>query len=171
MKDRFEQGMTFGEFLESATSNQDLWLQIYERARVPTDTLDAARSLPGRWRLLVLTEDWCGDGVNSLPFLARLTEAVPQMDLHVLRRDEHPDLMDAHLTGGSRSIPVVMILNQEYREVAWWGPRPAPLQELFLRELKVLAKEERGKRLRAWYARDKGRTVLQEIMARIPAGV
>jgi hypothetical protein len=171
MRDRFEQAMTFEEFLEGAHYHRDLWRQLFDRARVPQDLLAAARSIRGRWRLLVLTEDWCGDGVNSIPVLARLAETVPQLDLRVLRRDEHPDLMDAHLTGESRSIPVVMILDHDYREVAWWGPRPGPLQDLFVRELKTLPKEERARRFRAWYARDKGRTVLREIMARIPVPV
>ena len=67
------------------------------------------------------------------PYLARLQEALPNFELRVLSRDENPDLMDAHLTNGTRSIPVVMILDQEFREVAWWGPRPRPLQELFHR--------------------------------------
>ena len=171
MKDRFEQAMSFEEFVHGANNHQDLWRRLYGRAGVPQDLLAAALSVPGRWRLLTLAEDWCGDGVNSLPFLARLADAVPQLDLRVLRRDENPDLMDAHLTGGSRSIPVVMILDEDYREVAWWGPRPGPLQDLFLRELRALTKEERARRLRAWYARDQGRTVLREIMARIPVSV
>jgi hypothetical protein len=53
----------------------------------------------------VLSEDWCGDAVNSVPYLARLAELAPNLDLRVLARDENPDLMDAHLTRGSRSIP------------------------------------------------------------------
>ena len=79
--------------------------------------------------------------------------------------------MDAHLTDGTRSIPVVMILDEDFHEVAWWGPRPGPLQELFLKEIKPLPPEERFPRVRAWFARDQGRTTLKEILARIPVVV
>ena len=79
--------------------------------------------------------------------------------------------MESHLTDGSRSIPIVMILDEEFREVAWWGPRPVPLQELFHREIKHLPKEERFPKLRAWFARDRGRTTLREILSRIPGTV
>jgi len=165
MRDRFAEALTFQEFLETVENHRELWQQLATRAVVSKDILGASRSVPGRWHLLALIEDWCSDGVNSLPFVARLVDAVPGLDLRVLRRDENPDLMDAHLTGGARSIPVIMILDDEFREVGWWGPRPAPLQDLFLREFKDLPKEERARNLRAWYARDKGASMLRELLA------
>lgn len=171
MRDRFEKADTFQEFLETVVSHRELWHQLTRRARVPDEILRAARSIPGQWHLLALTEDWCFDGVNALPVVARLAEAVPGLNLRVLRRDENPDLMDTHLTRGTRSIPVIMVLNDEYREVGWWGPRPAPLQELFLKDLKTLPKEERARKLRAWYARDKGTSMLSEILALVPIPV
>jgi hypothetical protein len=94
-------------------------------------------------------------------------EALPKVRFRVVPRDESPDLMDAHLTDGNRAIPVVLVLDRDFREVAWWGPRPEPLQELFRRELRKLPKGERYPRLRAWYARDRGRTALEEILEKI----
>jgi hypothetical protein len=58
-----------------------------------------------------LTEDWCLEGVNTLPVVARLAEAAPSMELRVLDREGHPELMDRHLTNGSRSIPIIMFLD------------------------------------------------------------
>ena len=171
MKDRFEAAETFQDFLSTVQAHQNLWHQIYERARLPEETGDLAVSIPGRWSLLVLAEDWCGDAVHILPYLARLEEAFPHFELRILSRDENPDLMDSHLTAGSRSIPVVMILDEEFQEVAWWGPRPQPLQELFLREIKHLPKEERFTRVRTWFARDRGRTTLKEILSRFPVAI
>ncbi|MGD8362131.1 MAG: thioredoxin family protein [Gemmatimonadota bacterium] len=170
MRDRFILGATFEDFLEEVRSLHP-WRGIYNRARVPDDLLRRAKEIDSTWHLLVLTEDWCGDGANSVPYLAKLAEATPSLELRLLSRDENPDLMDAHLTEGTRSIPVVMILDEGFREVAWWGPRPAPLQALFLREVKTLPKEERYPRLRAWYAQDRGRTTLEEVFSRIPVSV
>lgn len=171
MKDRYEKAATFQEFLESVRSLEGLWHKVLERTRLPQEAMEAAGSLVGRWHLLVLAEDWCGDVVHTLPYLARLEEAFPKIGLRILSRDENPDLMDSHLTAGTRSIPVVMILDEDFQEVAWWGPRPAPLQELFLAEIKHLPKDERFPRVRSWYARDRGRTILREILSCIPATV
>ena len=76
------------------------------RARSDDDYVRRASSLPGDWHLLVLSEDWCGDAVNTVPVVAKLAERCPNLDLRVLARDANLDIMDAHLTGRSRSIPV-----------------------------------------------------------------
>ncbi len=163
MKDHFEKGMTFSEFLSETRNSKHPWQDFYDRARIPEEILSRAESLPGQWRFLVLCEEWCGDGANILPYLARAAEAVPNLDLRILPRDQNPDLMDAHLTNGTKSIPVVMVLDQAFREVGWWGSRPAPLQELFIREIRPLPPDERYPKVRAWYARDRGRTTLREV--------
>ena len=124
LPERFSAGQTFPEFLEHAVANAALWRAVSAHARVEEAALARAASLGGPWHLLVLVEDWCGDAVNTLPVLGRVAEQVPNIDIRILGRDANLDLMDAHLTNGSRSIPVVMILDATYRERAWWGPRP-----------------------------------------------
>ena len=67
MRERYESALPFPEYLETVRKHEDLWRGVYERARVPRDILAEARGLPGIWRLLALSEDWCGDAVNILP--------------------------------------------------------------------------------------------------------
>jgi hypothetical protein len=168
LKDRFEKGLTFAEFAAAAKANTDLWSKIYEHAEVAPDIIARAAALGGPWHLLVLAEDWCGDAVNTIPPLARLTEKAPNITLRILARDQNLDLMDAHLTNGkSRSIPVVIFLDANYEERGWWGPRPESLQHWALNEGVALPKEERYKALRTWYARDRGHTTLDEILSDI----
>ncbi len=171
IRDRFEKALTFQQFLAGIQHSQHPWREFYRRARVPEDLLGRARDLPGRWNFLALSEDWCGDGANSLPYLARLVDESPNLEMRLLSRDQNPDLMDSHLTGEARAIPVVMILDGDFQEVGWWGPRPAPLHEIFLRDIKPLPRPERYPRLRAWYAKDRGRTTLEEILSRVPVSV
>jgi hypothetical protein len=103
--------------------------------------------------------------VNTVPVVAKLADGLPNVDLRVLGRDANPDLMAAHLTNGTRSIPVVMVLDEEFAEHGWWGPRPRPLQEWFLTTARELPKEQRYPLIRQWYARDRGQTTLEEIVA------
>lgn len=160
--------MTFAEFCASAKANTDLWKKIYEHAEVAPDIIARAAALGCTWHLLVLAEDWCGDAVNTIPVLARLTEHAPNITLRILARDQNLDLMDAHLTNGtSRSIPVVIFLDTSYEERGWWGPRPGSLQAWALNEGIALPKEERYKALRTWYARDRGHTTLDEILSAV----
>jgi hypothetical protein len=76
--------------------------------------------------------------------------------------------MDAHLTRGtSRSIPIVVVYDDEFEEVGWWGPRPAELQAYVLGPGQEVDKEERYRHVRRWYARDRGLTILSELIATI----
>ena len=162
-RERYEGGATIEQFIAGAESNQDLWRSVYARASVPAELAERARQLPAR-HLLVLAEDWCGDAVNSVPVLARLAEAVPGLDLRILGRDANPDLMDPHLTDGARAIPVVMVMDEDFRELGWWGSRPDPLQAWVRTEGQALDRSDRYREVRRWYARDRGRTTLDEVV-------
>ena len=165
LRDRYLAAQDFETMLASATKNAELWAAIWRRAQVPQEFVDRVRGLSGEWHLLVLSEDWCGDAVNTIPVLAKLAERSPNLDLRILPRDANPDLMDAHLSGTSRAIPVVMALDAEFVERGWWGSRPAELQRWALAEGLLLEKTERYRHVRTWYARDHGRTTLDEVVS------
>jgi hypothetical protein len=165
LKKRYENAATFEEFLRTASANAELWRAMAARAQVSDEVLHDVESIGGHWHLLVLAEDWCGDAVNTLPVLAALANRATNVDLRILPRDTNPDLMDAHLTGSSRSVPVVMLLDANYIERASWGPRPAPLQGWVIQAGRALTKEDRYREVRRWYARDRGITTLAELVA------
>lgn len=163
---RFISGTSFRDFIDRARENRELWIDQARLARVAPEAVARLRGMGGKIHLLVLNEDWCGDAVNTVPFIARLAEEAG-IELRSLGRDENPDLMDAHLTGTSRSIPVVMVLDQHHEELGWWGPRPAALQQWVLTEGVKLEPEQRYREIRRWYARDKGATTIEEVVALI----
>jgi hypothetical protein len=164
MQARYDGALTLDQFVAQAAANHDLWATFAKRARPDPDLLARVNRLPGRRHLLVLLEDWCGDAVNTIPALASLAAASDVLDLRILARDQNLDLMDAHLTGGTRSIPIVIVLDETYHELGWWGPRPAPLQAWVRSEGQTLDKTARYREVRRWYARDRAETTLAEIV-------
>lgn len=152
---------------EEVQAHRELWEGVHRRASPPEWWAEEAGALPRLLRFLALSEDWCGDAANSLPVIARLVEALPGAELRVLKRDETLELMDRFLTGGSRSIPVVLVLAPDGALLGWWGPRPAPLQEFVLREKAAGNRpaDEIYRDVRAWYARDRGETIARELLA------
>jgi hypothetical protein len=152
-------------FVASAERNVDLWLGLYELAHLPDDLVAGARARGPR-RLLVIAEDWCGDASSTVPVLVKFAEAVETLEVRIIKRDEHPEVMDQYLTHGARAIPVVIVLDDEFRETGWWGPRPAELQEWIRRNRDTVPKVERTRHSRGWYARDKGRSTIQEVLDR-----
>ncbi|MGH7650738.1 MAG: thioredoxin family protein [Gemmatimonadaceae bacterium] len=162
---RYYGGETFADFIARPIKNQALWAALSKRVEIPIEYSARVDALGGHWHLLVLNEDWCGDAVNIVPIVAKLAESVRNMDLRILGRDANPDIIDAHLTGTSRSIPVVILLNEKFQECGWWGPRPSALQK-WVKEIGMrMPKEERYKEIRTFYARDRGLTTMSEIVA------
>ncbi len=121
-------------------------------------------SRPQTW--LVITEGWCGDSAQILPFINIMAESNPLVDLKIILRNEYPEVMDAFLTDGkSRSIPKVIVLDTETLEVLGdWGPRPLETHRRYLGERAnpEIGGKEAAKNLHIWYARDKGITSQKE---------
>jgi len=161
--DRFLKGQTFDEFVTTATKYQELWTLGAKRATVPADVIERFDTLRTPVRLIALNEDWCLDAVGVVPYVSKLAAENPLVEFRSFGRDANPDLMDAHLTGVSRSIPVVIAYDADWSELGWWGPRPTELQKWVKTEGDLLPKPERYHYMRQWYARDHGATPLREI--------
>jgi hypothetical protein len=170
-QERFDRASTFEQYLEGVVKNRELWHGVFERVRLPEDLAAAAHAVSGDWHLVALSEDWCGDAVNTLPVIARFADEAG-WDLRVLSRDENSDLMDGHLTNGrSRSIPIVIVYDENFDEVGWWGPRPSEIQAWVMSEGLAMPSPERYKFVRRWYAKDHGRTALRELLDIFQAAV
>ena len=166
-KQLWDNAMSFGDFLAAAGTHRDLWEGLHRIARVPGWAQGATEDR--KLRLLVLAEHWCGDASNTIPFLARWAQETPDVELGILRRDEYPEIMDRYLTSGSRSIPIVIVLDGNFKELGHWGPRPGLLQEWVLQNRGTIPKAELYPHIRKWYARDRGEATLREILEK--AGV
>jgi hypothetical protein len=160
----WESALPFHDFVAASTEHRGLWEGLHRIAVVPAWASGMDFSKSPR-RLLVLAEDWCGDASNTIPILAKLAEQVPGLELRVLRRDEHPGVMDRYLTGTSRSIPIVIALDAGFRELGHWGPRPGELQALVMENRGRVPYAEFYPEVRKWYARDRGETTLREVLA------
>ena len=164
---RYDAAPEFPAYLESVTQHAEVWQGMYRTAVIPPELVERMRANSHGMRLLILSEDWCSDCFSAVPLIARLAVAAG-IELRVLARDANPDLMDALPTSGTRSIPVVMVLDADNLVRAWWGPRPAALQRWYRNEPPSPA---RSRKKRAWYARDRGRTTMTEILETVERAV
>jgi hypothetical protein len=163
----WDAGVSWDRYLaDEVREHRALWEAVWMRAKVPEWALEQARRTGGEWKLLVITEDWCGDASNTVPVIARLAQALPNVEMRVVKRDAHPVLMDRHLTGGSRSIPLVIVLRPDLTVAGQWGPRPTDLQRFVLAEKKAALRPvgDIYRDVRTWYARDRGETTLRELL-------
>ena len=161
----WDKAQTFDAFVGSCKAEHcGLWRGLYNIARVPDWALAAVPAGAGR-KLLVIAEDWCGDASNTVPIIAKLADMSPSLELRIIARDKNLELMDQYLTNGSRSIPIVIALDDEFEEIGHWGPRPTQLQTWVMDNRGTTPKAELYPQVRKWYARDRGETTLREVLA------
>jgi len=162
--------LTFERFVRESTEHCQMWTGVYRTARVPERLVVEALALPGRFRILAIVEDWCGDASNTIPVIVRWIERLPNAEIRLVRRDEQPELMDVYLTGTARSIPIAIVLTEEMVELGRWGPRPAELQAWVMERKRAGAGSEIYPEIRKWYAKDRGETTLRELLAVMKRG-
>jgi hypothetical protein len=162
----WEEALGWDEFYLPEMEQRSLWEGIYTHAVIPAWAKEEF-GRRGPLKFVVIMEAWCGDAANTMPVLARLVEEVPDLSLRIVLRDQYPAVMDRYLTGTSRSIPIVVVLSPDFRELGHWGPRPTELQAWVMAHKDTIPKAERYAEVRRWYARDRGETTLREILAAV----
>jgi len=164
LKAIWDVAIPYGEFVASTQENRGLWEGVYRTTKIPEWALETACERAQGLRILAIVESWCGDASNTVPVLAKLGDLADCLEMRLLERDQHPEVMDRYLTNGARSIPIVVLLDGDCEELGHWGPRPAELQKWVIENKHAYSAEERYKRVRRWYARDKGESTLREVL-------
>jgi hypothetical protein len=127
---RYDQGLTYADFLAQAKVNVDKFEQYYRTSPLTADDLAffaQVSALPdGPGKILALAEAWCGDVYRELPTVVRIAEATG-MTLRVFLRDENPDIMDEFLSnnGKARAIPVFVFYTRDHRYITHFTERSA----------------------------------------------
>ena len=171
---RFEQGLTYANFLAQAAVNVDKFEQNYKSAPLTQEDLaffQRAASLPqGPAKIVAIAEAWCGDVYRELPTVACIADATG-MELRVFLRDENPDIMDEFLSndGRSRAIPVFVFYTAEMQYITRFTERSAAAHRE-LAEIGDQVKAEMGLPKETTFAtapEDRKQELLRQVIARI----
>lgn len=139
--------------------------RIYKSYVPSVEIIEVINSISESQIWMVITESWCGDSAQNLPYIEMLAKNNPLIDLRILLRDSNPDIIDLYLTNGkNRSIPKLVAFNPEGEELFQWGPRPKAAKDLVKKAIQEnLSTELRNKQLHLWYAKNKGSDLEKEL--------
>ncbi|WP_071396334.1 thioredoxin family protein [Bacillus tuaregi] len=139
----YQKGLTFEEYVAGMKVNKDEMNKIYSEYSLNQVEREQIQTIKNKGlKVIVLTEDWCGDAMLNNPILLRLAEEAG-MEVRFILRDQNLELMDQYLTNGTaRSIPIFIFINDNGQEKAVWGPRAEKLQELVISERNKLPDQE-----------------------------
>ena len=115
---------------------------------------------------LVLSESWCGDAAHTLPLLNKIAENSTSIDLKIVLRDDNLELMNVFLTNDTQAIPKLIIVDENYCLINVWGPRSKAATQLvfdYKNEFGGIDAEFK-KNLQIWYNKDKGISILSDLV-------
>jgi hypothetical protein len=130
--ERFEQGISWKEWMDQIDRNQDKFVYNYDETSVPKEDAEAIKALMskpnGPAKCLALGEAWCTDVVRGLGPMAKLAEATG-MELKIFFRDQNIDIMNEFLKNGEfQSIPTFVFYTKDHKYITHWIERPAKAQ-------------------------------------------
>lgn len=166
----FDIGLTVDAYTQLLDNDQTDLHELYDRRAKIDQTVVEVIQAAGTHHVLVITEPWCGDSLAIFPVVAKLfTQAGCR--LRIIRRDQHPDLIDQFLTNSGRAIPIVIVLDEEFNERFHWGPRPMQAQAIVTEHKAAIAageidKVDVHKKVRIFYARDHGKAIVEELLTK-----
>ncbi len=166
----FDGGKTWAEFFEGAKARRETWRENYQQGEPAEEQVARARAVGGSWRVLVVAEDWCGDSANTVPYLARLVEQVPGMELRIVNSTIGKWVMTRHPTpDGRAATPTIVLLGPEGEERGCFIERPAPLRAWVAEHKPTLSDDEFQAGKMGWYRSDRGKATVTEIVEMLEA--
>lgn len=111
----------------------------------------------------IITEPWCVDDAFITPYLMMMAQSAEHIQLEIALRDQQEDLMNLHLTNGTKSIPILVCKDENDDFLFRWGPQPAACQDMVNALPKDISAADKMEKLVDWYKHDHGEQVQLEI--------
>lgn len=166
----YASGVDYRAFLEAARARRDQWVQNTNASVVAPDVLATAQALPGRWRILVSAVDGCSDSVNTIPYIARLVELVPALEMRIVDPQAGKPIMESHRTpDGRAATPTVVILDAAGNDVGCWVERPAFIQTRAINARGAGLMDQFAREKQSLYDGDSGASTVREVVAVLQA--
>lgn len=143
--------------------------RLNKTIKLSNELVTGISKIPFKMKWIIISEAWCGDAAQNIPYIAQLAKACDNVELSLVLRDESLELMDQYLTNGGRSIPKAIFLKADgLEEMSTWGPRPAIIQEQVVEFKKNapedLSYEKFAENIHAWYAKNKNEALETELL-------
>lgn len=125
-------GATKTEALIEYTKLNDRRMKRWDKTlKIPLNFEEKIKSIDYKVTWLVITESWCGDAAHLMPVMNKISEMNKNINFKVVLRDENDELMNQFLTNGSKSIPKLIMIDDETNDiVSTYGPRPNVVTKL-----------------------------------------
>ena len=172
VKKLLEEGKSTGpeqsaSLLNYSALNDKRMSRLDKKTTLSEKTIQALKQHNTRQTWLLITEGWCGDAAQIAPVINKMSYESDNVELKVVLRDENEALMNKFLTNGSKSIPKLVVLNENDEVISSWGPRPSIATKMVanFKTKHGSLNAEFKKDLQIWYNKDKGENIQNDLIA------
>ena len=142
-------------------ARQSRWL---EKVELLPELVALLQNLTAPQHWVVITEPWCGDASHITPIIHLLQSATYKVSIDFQLRDSASEI-EKYLYKGAKAIPILIVRDENGKDLFHWGPRPAPAQDLYIKLKGSYEPYEDMKiTLQKWYNNDKGVTLQKELL-------
>lgn len=159
------------EYVNYVKLNRSRTKRWEKQAEISDDMTQLLKNIdqPLQWE--VITEPWCGDSSQIVPFLEKMVALNDNFKLNIQLRDSDSEI-ESYLTNGTKSVPKIVVRNAVGDDLFSWGPRPKGAQELVIRQKEMdLSTIDKYMNLLKWYTDDKGAEIQDELVAHFKSSV
>lgn len=125
LSEQFAAALPYDRYIATGNEEQQRrWKQVYDAAHLSDTQKQLLAGFVREMKILIVSGIWCGDCVQQCPLIQRIAEGnSAKIDLRLLDRDQHRDLMDHIRMNGGDRVPVVLLLSEDYEWCATAGDR------------------------------------------------
>jgi quinol monooxygenase YgiN len=126
----FSNGKLLRDYALDLPTQQPDFPVLLAESVVPSTAAQRLRDSGARFAALI-TEPWCPDSLHAIPVLVRMQETVPELEVRVWQRSEHPELVlsiaGEPVGGKAPSVPHVAFYDADFAELGHFRERAASI--------------------------------------------
>ena len=166
----FGSGQRFPDFLAAAKARREGWLKMADSARVDDALVARAKAVGGSWHLLVVAIDACGDSMNNVPYLAKLSELVPGLDLRIVLPVNGRPVQATHRSlDGRTATPTIVLLDSRGNDVGCIVELPREIRDWAHGVRGTVSSDSLHAGIRRFYAANRGVAIATEAVEMLEA--
>lgn len=119
----FEKALGYKDYIATGEpAHQGRW-HAAEGLDLSTKQTELLGSWTRKMNLLCMSGTWCGDCIRQGPMLYKLAQAAKIIDLRFIDNRNNPELQAELKINGADKVPVVVVLSEDFYEIARFGDR------------------------------------------------
>ncbi|MFX0092589.1 MAG: thioredoxin family protein [Candidatus Hodarchaeota archaeon] len=116
----------YESYLKTMTDSQkEMWKENYEKVSLNEEIKQVLRSPSRPINIVAFSGAWCGECAMTVPILAQMASMSKFLTLHIIDRDQSPELYEPFTPNGDKRVPVVIFTSEDYFVITQWVERCA----------------------------------------------